>query len=73
VPERYPIIVIWGDDDPDVEHFDVEANSFEEACVTAYREWSVTGWHSLSVHDVTGTAFRSFDLSLPFEKGVDHA
>lgn len=70
---RYPITITWGDEDPDVEHFEVEANSFEEACVTAYREWAPTGWHHLSVHDLDSTAFRSFILDLPYEKGVDSA
>lgn len=70
--QRYPILVVWGDDEPDIEHFEVEADGFEAACRRAYDEWSPTGWHHLTVYELAGGGFRSFDLSSPFEMGVDH-
>lgn len=70
--ERYPILVTWGDEDPDIEHFEVEADSFDQACRSAYDEWAATGWHTLSVHQIHGTGFRSFNLDEPFEKGSNH-
>ena len=69
---RYPFLVTWGDDDPDVEHLELEATSFEEACRAAYDEWAPTGWHTLAVYDLDSTGFRSFNLDLPFEEGVNH-